>query len=134
MAPHHGSRTSSTPDFVHAVSPRFAVFTVGHRNRFGHPREDVVARYRQKGSLLLRTDRLGALRVVLRDESAVTSAYRQEARRYWRSRQKAPFTDPDMDGKEAWGHVLYDLSQGRVDPFYFERTFGRASLLAQSLI
>ena len=57
-----------------------------------------------------------------------------EARRYWRSRQKAPFTDPDMDGKEAWGHVLYDLSQGRVDPFYFERTFGRASLLAQSLI
>ncbi|ALV06808.1 GspE/PulE family protein [Roseateles depolymerans] len=57
-----------------------------------------------------------------------------EARRYWRSRQKAPFTDPDMDGKEAWGHVLYDLSQGRVDPFYFERTFGRASLLAQSLL
>ncbi|MBB3192969.1 GspE/PulE family protein [Roseateles terrae] len=57
-----------------------------------------------------------------------------EARRYWRSRQKAPFTDPDMDGKEAWGHVLYDLSQGRVDPYYFERTFGRASLLAQSLL
>lgn len=57
-----------------------------------------------------------------------------EARRYWRSRQKSPFTDPDMDGKEAWGHVLYDLSQGRVDPFYFERTFGRASLLAQSLL
>ncbi|WP_218151225.1 GspE/PulE family protein [Roseateles sp. YR242] len=57
-----------------------------------------------------------------------------EAKRYWRSRRTAPFTDPDMDGKEAWGHVLYDLSQGRVDPFYFERAFGHASLLADSLL
>jgi general secretion pathway protein E len=57
-----------------------------------------------------------------------------DAKRYWRSRQVTPFTDPDMDGKEAWGHVLYDISQGRVDPFYFERTFGRASLLAKSLL
>jgi competence protein ComEC len=85
LVPHHGSATSSSPAFVDAVAPRQAVFSVGYRNRFGHPREDVVARYRQKGSLLLRTDRLGALRVVLRDESAVTSAYRQEARRYWRT-------------------------------------------------
>jgi len=57
-----------------------------------------------------------------------------EAKRYWRSRQTAAFTDPDMDGKEAWGHVLYDVAQGRVDPFYFERAFGRASVLAKSLL
>ncbi|MFX1678665.1 ATPase, T2SS/T4P/T4SS family [Mitsuaria sp. CC2] len=56
-----------------------------------------------------------------------------EARRHWRRRRKAPFTDPDMDGKDAWGHVLYDVAQGRVDPYHFERTFGSAALLAQTL-
>jgi competence protein ComEC len=61
LVPHHGSRTSSTQSFVEAVAPRHAVFSVGHRNRFGHPREDVVARYRDVGATLYRTDRSGAL-------------------------------------------------------------------------
>lgn len=56
-----------------------------------------------------------------------------EARRHWRRRRKAPFTDPDMDGKDAWGHVLHDVARGRVDPFHFERTFGSAALLAKTL-
>ena len=45
LVPHHGSRTSSTPAFIAAVAPRIAVYTPGYRNRFGHPRPDVVARY-----------------------------------------------------------------------------------------
>lgn len=56
-----------------------------------------------------------------------------EARRHWRRRRVAPFSDPDMDGKDAWGHVLYDVAHGRVDPFHFERTFGSAALLAKML-
>ena len=44
-APHHGSRTSSTPDFLAAVSPRFAVFPAGAGNRFGFPHPEVLARY-----------------------------------------------------------------------------------------
>src|SRR5437762_8165357 len=56
LVPHHGSATSSTPEFVKRVAPRLAVFAVGHRNRFGHPREEVLARYREAGSELLRTD------------------------------------------------------------------------------
>jgi general secretion pathway protein E len=47
-----------------------------------------------------------------------------EARRAWRARRKTPYHDPDMDGKEAWGHALYDMSQGSVDPYYFELGFG----------
>ncbi|MET0208194.1 MAG: ATPase, T2SS/T4P/T4SS family [Burkholderiaceae bacterium] len=56
-----------------------------------------------------------------------------EAKRYWRSRQQAPFSDPDMGGKEAWGHVLYDIANGRVDPFHFERTFGSGVRLAKGM-
>ena len=50
VVPHHGSRTSSTPAFIAAVAPRIAVFTPGYRNRFGHPRPDVVARYDDAGT------------------------------------------------------------------------------------
>src|SRR5262249_14947192 len=45
LVPHHGSATSSSQEFVEKVAPRYAVFTVGYRNRFGHPREDVAERY-----------------------------------------------------------------------------------------
>jgi len=61
VVPHHGSRTSSTVPFVAAVAPRVAIFTPGYRNRFGHPRPDVVARYVARGAATLRTDRDGAI-------------------------------------------------------------------------
>ncbi len=61
VVPHHGSRTSSTPAFVAAVDPAVAVFTPGYRNRFGHPRPEVVARYVSRGSAVVRTDRDGAI-------------------------------------------------------------------------
>src|SRR5262249_48960664 len=43
LVPHHGSRTSSTLAFIDAVAPKVAVFTSGYRNRFGHPRPEIVA-------------------------------------------------------------------------------------------
>ena len=42
---HHGSATSSTPEFLAAVKPRYAVVSVGFYNSFGHPRPDVMQRY-----------------------------------------------------------------------------------------
>ncbi|TAN84336.1 MAG: DNA internalization-related competence protein ComEC/Rec2, partial [Gallionella sp.] len=44
VVPHHGSKTSSTFEFVAATLPDFAVFTTGYRNRFGHPKEEVLQR------------------------------------------------------------------------------------------
>ena len=44
--PHHGSDTSSTAEFLSAVSPGAAVISVGAENKFGHPDEDVVRRLR----------------------------------------------------------------------------------------
>ncbi len=59
--PRHGSLTSSTEEFIAAVKPRLAVLSVGYRNPFGLPREEVLARYREAGSEILRTDRDGAI-------------------------------------------------------------------------
>ena len=80
LAPHHGSRTSSTPEFIAAVGAREVVFPVGYRNRFNHPRPDVVERY--AGSRLWRTDYEGAVTITLADTVALT-AYRQARQRYW---------------------------------------------------
>ena len=45
LVPHHGSKTSSTPEFLRALQPRLALVQAGYRNRFGHPAPSVVARY-----------------------------------------------------------------------------------------
>jgi competence protein ComEC len=85
LAPHHGSRTSSTAPFLDAVGARTAVFTVGYRNRFGHPPADVVARYADRNVEILRTDRTGALTVTLDERGVGVAAYRETAPRYWRT-------------------------------------------------
>ncbi len=86
LVPHHGSASSSTADFVRQVAPRWAVFAVGYRNRFGHPREDVLARYRDAGSALLRTDTGGALQLRFRAGDVEILAERERSRRYWQGR------------------------------------------------
>jgi competence protein ComEC len=40
---HHGSNSSTTPNFLARVAPRWAVFSCGLRNRYGHPRQEVLA-------------------------------------------------------------------------------------------
>ena len=60
LVPHHGSRTSSTVDFIAAVAPAWAIIPVGYRSRFGHPNPEVVQRYRNAGAQILRTDLAGA--------------------------------------------------------------------------
>ena len=61
--PHHGSLTSSTPDFVRAIAPRVAVVSAGRGNHYGHPAPEVLERYRQAGVEMFRTDRDGAVTV-----------------------------------------------------------------------
>jgi competence protein ComEC len=60
---HHGSRTSSTEDFLSAVEPVFAVISVGFENSYGHPNQDVVERLRQHRAVVYRTDRDGRITV-----------------------------------------------------------------------
>jgi competence protein ComEC len=57
---HHGSRTSTNPGFLAAVSPRDAVISVGKHNTFGHPRGEVLGRLEAAHVRTFRTDRGGA--------------------------------------------------------------------------
>lgn len=61
VVPHHGSRTSSSPEFVAALQPKFALVSAGFDNRFGHPHADVVARYERLGAKVLTTAELGTI-------------------------------------------------------------------------
>lgn len=85
LVPHHGSRTSSSAAFIAAVAPRLALLGVGHRNRFGLPREDVIARYRDAGVALDDSAGAGALRVKLGpDGLSPPRRWREQAPRFWR--------------------------------------------------
>lgn len=59
--PHHGSNTSSSEEFIAAVHPVYAVYSVGRDNTFGHPKQEVADRYEKQGIKTLRTDYDGAI-------------------------------------------------------------------------
>ncbi len=84
LAPHHGSGTSSSAALLGAVRPEHAVFAVGYRNRFGHPKQEVVGRYLSAGAEVWRTDRDGAITARLEPEGVTVLRYRAERPRYWR--------------------------------------------------
>ena len=81
--PHHGSSTSSTPDFLAAVAPHHAVVPAGYRNRFGHPRAEVLARYAALGVQVLRTDLDGAVTLRFAEGGVQAESARAAHPRYW---------------------------------------------------
>jgi competence protein ComEC len=84
LVPHHGSRSSSSREFIAAVAPRWAVVAAGYRNRFGHPTAEVLGRYRAAGAAILRTDRDGAVQIILEKEKVRIIGERERQPRYWR--------------------------------------------------
>lgn len=84
--PHHGSKTSSTLGFIAAVAARDVIVPVGYRNRFGHPKEEVVARYLESGARLHRTDADGAVAIHLAAAGIDFRHERAQRRRYWHAR------------------------------------------------
>ena len=80
--PHHGSKTSSTTAFLQALQPRLALVQAGYRNRFGHPAQEVVARYRAQGIALVESTRCGAA-TWRSDTPGQVQCERERARRYW---------------------------------------------------
>ena len=70
-AGHHGSRTSTSDEFVRAVLPEYALISVGARNRYGHPDPLVLGRLERAGVHILRTDRDGSVGLVARRDGTV---------------------------------------------------------------
>ncbi|CAG2143712.1 ComE operon protein 3 [Cupriavidus yeoncheonensis] len=90
VVPHHGSGTSSSPEWLAAVSPDAAVFQLGYLNRYKHPRAEVWERYGNAGIQRYRTDETGAVTMDTHGEGYSLEAFRQVERRYWRDAPEAP--------------------------------------------
>jgi len=74
--PHHGSATSSSASLIAAIRPQVAVISLGYFNRFHFPSADTVERYRQSGTLVLRTDESGAVSADLGRDGVHVSSWR----------------------------------------------------------
>lgn len=96
LVPHHGSSGSSSPAFVEALHPRLALVSDGYRNRFGHPRADVVQRYVDAGSQLHDTAGGGALslRLGTGNDLPEVLAEREQHRHFWAEAAYRPGTTP----------------------------------------
>ena len=75
---HHGSNFSSSPLFLKQAKPRLAVISVGADNRYGHPGRDAVQRLQAAGAKVLRTDKLGAVKVCFDEGRLQWYSYRYD--------------------------------------------------------
>jgi competence protein ComEC len=85
LVPHHGSKTSSTPEFLDAVQPLMAWVQAGYRNRFQHPVPEVMQRYQERGVRVIASASCGAVRWRSAQADQLT-CQRELAKRYWHHR------------------------------------------------
>jgi competence protein ComEC len=85
LVPHHGSKTSSSDAFLDAVQPSLAMVQTGYRNRFGHPAQLVLERYRQRGVAVIDSPHCGAA-LWRSGQAHEMTCQRELARRYWHHR------------------------------------------------
>ena len=85
VAPHHGSRSSSSQSFVDATRPAYVVYTAGWANRYGFPASVVDQRWRSAGAIPLNTALLGTLRFRFTAGGAMLGPYAHRLlnKRFW---------------------------------------------------
>lgn len=84
VAPHHGSQTSSSQDFVDQLQPAHVVFSTGFRHHFGHPHSNVVNRYKMLGSELWNTAIDGGISFEWDDNGKLLiKTAREDGYQYW---------------------------------------------------
>lgn len=82
IAPHHGSQTSSSANFLNAVKPETILIPAGYRNQFGHPHNDVLARYRSLRINWLKSADDGAIIADIQQRPNLET-WRKKAGKYW---------------------------------------------------
>jgi competence protein ComEC len=83
VAPHHGSKSSSTPGFINTVAPDMVLFPAGYRNRYRFPNQDIIERYEYRGVRMHDTARHGAITIKITQAGMTISSHRHSARRFW---------------------------------------------------
>lgn len=86
LVPHHGSKTSSTAEFLAAVHPEVGLVQAGYRSRFGHPAPPVLARYQSAGIAVAASPSCGAWRWQSDAPPSAATCERDLRRRYWSDR------------------------------------------------
>ncbi|MGP4842619.1 DNA internalization-related competence protein ComEC/Rec2 [Marinobacter sp. 1Y8] len=92
LAPHHGSKTSSSAEWVSQLDPEQVVFSSGFRHPYGHPAGPVVDRYRKSGAQVYSTALSGALRFVHTSEGWIVHSLRNDAP-FWIEPERTPSTN-----------------------------------------
>ncbi len=85
VAPHHGSKTSSTLNFLQRVKPDYVLIPTGYRNQFGHPHQEVLDRYKQINTKWLTSANEGAIEINFGQRINVRSL-RTETSKYWNNK------------------------------------------------
>lgn len=89
LVAHHGSASASDPAFVTATAARYALVSSGHGNRFGHPKPEVMTRWREAGAESLGTSEGGALTVRLAPQGPAVETRRRAHPRLWDAARRA---------------------------------------------
>lgn len=83
LAPHHGSKTSSSNEFIATIAPEYAVISAGYRNRFGFPKQDIMSRYEAHGVKTLVTFMTGEISMKFSAAGLIIEQFRSKNRRFW---------------------------------------------------
>ena len=86
LVPHHGSLSSSSETFLDQVRPKFAVFTSGYRNRFGFPKQGIIARYQKRNIRFFNTAESGMVSFFSQSDDWLVEQYREKRPRFWHTK------------------------------------------------
>lgn len=105
IAPHHGSRSSSSPVLLNTLRPQTVLVQSGYRNRFGHPAPEVLARYRERGMRWFNSPDCGAA-TWRSDQPEQVVCEREQALRYWHHRPpNRPGAEPQAASESHGGEL-----------------------------
>ena len=83
VIPHHGSKTSSSLEFITAVNPKYAVVSAGYMNMYGHPKSTVLEQYLVKNITVLNTIEHGTIDFMFKPETIEHNCYRILNWNFW---------------------------------------------------
>lgn len=112
-AGHHGSRTSSSQEFLDTVQPEYAVISLGKGNDYGHPHEEALKRFADIGAQVFRTDQLGSIQIVT-DGTTLSVNGKQTAVAPSSSGSIAEPEASVSDAKESGDSMVYITKSGKA--------------------